>query len=298
MHYPYSTMKAFITYFLLAAAALTNQLHAFQDEIHSVVYLISTPRSLTTAFTRMMFARGDFSIYHEPSHNAYCLIHHPEFAKQTYTAKAPATYETVKQTLLEEATKIPVFVKEMSNAAEEFLKANPDFLSHEHVRFAILLREPHHSMISYYKKAPELVKNLHEILGYEALYHLIQWMGSHAKHPFHILHSEDLCNNTEEAVQAYCKSMGIAYLPEALHWKALDSSFDPERDWHEYKIGDSIEHWHSDALSSTGFAKSSYYAVDSEGSPTFEEIANLEDREEIKRAYAQTLPYYLLLKNY
>lgn len=288
-------MRAFFIQFFLVAATFISGLHSTEAENHSIIYLISTPRSLTTAFTRMMYERGDFSIYNEPSHYAYCLLHHPEFAKQAYNPIAPATYEAVKQTLLSEAKERPVFVKDMSNASEEFLKANPDFIALDHVHFAVLIRDPHHAMISYYKKAPELVKNFHEILGYEALYNLVQWMEGRTKHPFHILNSEDLCNHTEDAVLAFCKSTGIAYLPESLHWNPLDSSFDPLRDWHDYKTGEFVEHWHSDAMTSTGFSRSSSYALDQDGNPTFEEVVNSEDREEIKRAYAKTLPYYLLL---
>ncbi|MFV0340637.1 MAG: hypothetical protein ACK5MA_08460 [Parachlamydiaceae bacterium] len=50
--------------------------------------------------------------------------------------------------------------------------------------------------------------------------------------------------------------------------------------------------WHSDAINSDGFGKPSQYALDANGEPTFEEIANLKDREKVRAAYLEMLPFY------
>jgi hypothetical protein len=265
-------------------------LHASQE--HPIIYLVSTPRSLTTAFTRMMHARGDFSIYNEPAHYAYCMQHYPEFAKQNYIKEAPPTYQDVKCELLKSAKEKPVFVKEMSIASEEFLHSNPDFVTLEPARFFFLMRNPHHTVISFYRKCPDPVDELHDVLGYEHLYNIMLWIQERTGKSPYVIVAEDLCNHPEETVAEFCEKMEIAFIPNSTQWEALDEHFNPAVEWHEYKYEGPTLLWHGDAIHSNGFGKPSQYAVDCNGSPTFEEISNLKDREKARAAYLKALPFY------
>ena len=44
----------------------------------NIVYLISTPRSCSTIFTHMMYARGDYTIINEPGVGTYLSIFEPD----------------------------------------------------------------------------------------------------------------------------------------------------------------------------------------------------------------------------
>ncbi len=285
-------MKKLISILILVTTAGVFYSFLPSSQTHPILYLISTPRSLTTAFTRMMHARGDFSVYNEPAHYAYCLKHYPEFAKQSYTQEAPATYPAVKDVLLKEAKSMPVFVKEMSIASEEFLASNPEFVNLEQVRFFFLMRNPHHTAISFYRKCPDPVDELHDVLGYEQLYNIMLWIQDKTGKAPYVVVAEDLCNNPEATVAEFCKRMEIPFIPNSTQWQALDEHFNPAIEWHEYKYEGPTLLWHSDAINSEGFGKPSQYALDANGEPTFEEIASLKDREKVRAAYLEMLPFY------
>ena len=128
---------------------------------NKIIYLISPPRSSSVAFLRMMQARNDFIIMHEPTILAHHFFNHTkEFESgiitEWYNENAPKTFEEVKKQILENACIGQVFVKEMGFAAKDFLVENKDFASAQNVTFVILLRNPHHAIISFYKKVEDI----------------------------------------------------------------------------------------------------------------------------------------------
>lgn len=261
-----------------------------------ILFMVSPPRSLSTAFTRMMYERGDCAIYHEPLYHPYCLALFPDYAKETYRSDAYTSLEQVKSEIFSAAEKRMVFVKEISNAVEEVLLSDLGFIKNPQVQFVFLLRNPHHTALSFYKKCPEQTHALKEFMGFEALYKVYCRMESLIDRSLPIILSEDLCDHPEETVQAFCETMHISYIPEALHWKQLDDQFDVAKEWHEYKLEGPVEIWHGNAISSSGFGRVSQYAVDEFGEPTFEEVEDLEDRELVREAYLYNLHFYHLLK--
>src|SRR5437868_4849815 len=70
--------------------------------LNKIVYLVAPPRSLSTAFVRMMQARGDFSVFNEPSIYAYTSLYYAEYFKDCYTPDAPKTFTQSHQLLFDE----------------------------------------------------------------------------------------------------------------------------------------------------------------------------------------------------
>ena len=137
---------------------------------HKIVYLISPPRSLSTAFLRMIQTRGDFLILHEPTMAAYCNVFSKEFGEKTYKKDAPKTFQEVEEKILKAADNCPVFVKEMSVSSREFFSDQPHFIENVHVRFVFLIRNPHGMMISHYKKLNDITAgNLVDWFSYKEL---------------------------------------------------------------------------------------------------------------------------------
>lgn len=270
-------------------------LHFLEAE-HPIIFMVSLPRSISTAFTRMMYERGDCTIYHEPLYHPYCMIYSPEYAREVYRKGAYSSLEQVKSELFAAADERMVFVKEISNAAEEFLLKDSSFTNHKQLKFVFLLRNPHHAALSFYKKCPEQINALQEFMGYEALFRVYCWVERETKQTPHIILSEDICNHPEETIRAFCEKMQIPFLPEALNWKRLEQTFDLVKEWHEYKFEGPVDLWHGNAISSSGFGRVSQYAVDEYGAPTFEEVENLEDRKTVREAYLYNLRFYYLLK--
>ncbi len=263
-------------------------------EPQKIVYLVSPPRSLSVGFLRMMEARGDFKIYHEPTISPYHQAMGFTFSKDWFKPGAFQTFDEVKESLFKENSN--VFVKEMSFSLEMFL--DEDLTQRPNVYFIFLLRDPHSTVVSLYKKIIAIVNDLSEVkdfeeaIGYEAAYNIYQKIiKAGARQPL-VLLSEDLAASPKEIVQQVCDYVEIPWKEEALNWENLGSVFDGQEEWHEGKRDAAIiQHWHGDAIRSTQFQPLGSYDVDSVGTPTFHEVRN-QDRERCKKVYSYSLPFY------
>ncbi len=286
-------MRKFFSYSIWIFFSMSASLFSATQKI---VYFISPPRSMSVAFTRMMEARGDFAIFHEPSQYAYDLIYLPEFTATWFRDGAISTFEEVKKALLAKAEQKQVFAKEMSFAVENFLLNDLEFVQNPNVHFVFLIRNPHPTAISFYNKLGIWPEEWNFFLGYKAEYEIFQFVKKNAVHKPFIIFTEDLYQDPEKTIQAFCKRMEIPFIPESLHWEALSPDFTGEKEWHELKVPHHTHHWHGEAICSSGFGKPRSYEVDVQGNPTFSEIKNEKDREVLKQAYLLHLPYYEKLK--
>jgi len=282
---------------LLLSITLFTNLYSQETRPHKIIYLVSGPRSLSVAFTRMMYARGDFEIFHEPSLYAYTSARYPEFASLTYAEDGFKSFEEVKRAILAASIKNPVFVKEISSSAAEFIAKDAEFMQNEQVHFVFLARNPHHSTISFYKKIYQIPPDFPHLIGLEPLYQLYTAVKEKAKHPPIVILSEDLYSKPEKTVDIFCKMVGIKPLPHALSWENLGAKFDGKSEWHDVKKTASLAHWHGRALQSEGFRKPASYEVDVQGEPTFSEVQDPKHRQACREAWKHNLPYYIKFKN-
>lgn len=249
---------------------------------------------MSAAFTRMMHARGDFTVFHEPFQVPYARKFAPDYAAITYGPEEQATYEDVKNTILAAANQRAVFVKDMSFNVEYFLLRDQDFITNENVHFVFLLRHPHDSILSFYNKSRSYFPYLSYLLGYEPFYNLFQHIKQHAKNPLTVVLAKELSTHPEQTVKSFCSSLQIPFIPESLHWK---ESLDYQKEWHEIKSDVTMQLWHGDALRSTEFAPLTKYAVDNNGNPTFAEITDPVHKEMYQESYQHNLRFYNLLQN-
>lgn len=183
---------------------------------NKIVYLISPARSSSVAFLRMMQARGDFKIIHEPSQFAY--ISTPTFNNtdtiKWYSKNALKTHEDVKLKILQESKNSHVFVKEISMAMKNFIKNNKEFIKLPNMYFVFLIRNPHHSIISLYKKLlpnPLIYHDLSVIVGYEACFEIYKEIKNICVNKPIIILSEDLYKDAETTIQKFCKAVDIDF---------------------------------------------------------------------------------------
>jgi hypothetical protein len=288
--------KSLCTLLLLSSVSSLLSAH------HKIVYLISTPRSLSTLFLRAMHARGDMSIFNEPSipvwygpNKAWYGTLNGIEVEQWYRPGFPKTCKEVVDRLLAEAEVRSVFAKEMSYMVKALIKEDDRLLNDHNVVFAILLRNPHHSIISFYKKWGGIVESFDAIIGYKECYELYQHIKQQTGQAPCIVITEEFYMNPAEAMKSFCEQVGIPFLPDALQWQSLGKAFDGVQEWHEAKIYERTHYWHGDAIMSTGVSKPHQYEVDSCGNPTFSEIEKPEDRERCKQVYEQNMYYYKLI---
>ncbi len=272
---------------LLSLLLLFSGLYCSENKI---IYLISPPRSMSVAFTRMMQERGDFEIFHEPSMYAYDRIHYPEVTASWFRKGAFFSFDEVKQQLLTQHKN--VFVKEMSFAVEDFLIDDHGFVQNPKSYFLFLIRNPHHVALSFYNKVKSIPDRLDYLLGYKAEYSIFEFVKKHAQNQPIIILTEDLYQFPEKTIRALCQRLELPHIPESLHWSDLGADFTGENEWHEIKVHLHTHHWHGDAIRSTGFNKPHSYEVDIEGQPTFAEIQDENLRRAYQTAYSNNLFFY------
>ena len=261
-----------------------------------IVFLISPPRSLSTAFLRMMDSRGDFNTFNEPS--IYIYIKYLaekdkkyENGKSWYYDNAPRSHQEVQKQILESAKTENTFIKEMGFSIINYHCNNMEMMKKENVYFVFLIRNIHHTFLSEYKKL-QVDYLIEEVYDYEALYNFYNIIKKYGKNMPYVIQSEDLYQNTKTSIQGFCNHIGIKYLPESLSWNSIDNPEKVQNSWHEIKPADVTLYWHEDALKSTGFHKPNEYEVDEQGEPTFSEIKNIEHKRTLENLYKKQMPHY------
>ncbi|MCP5507635.1 MAG: hypothetical protein H7A37_04975 [Chlamydiales bacterium] len=249
---------------------------------------------MSTAFLRMMDNRGDFTIFHEPSQYAYDKIHYPELTKTWFLDSAPGDFEEIKQRIFEAAKSSPVFVKEVSFAVHDFLIADQEFLSNRQIHFVFLVRDPHNSIVSFYRKTQAVFEEMDDLIGMKKLQHLYQTINQKSPNKPMLISSEQLADSPNEIVRDFCEYYELEFSEAHLRWEPYDTSFDGVEKWKEIKKFDLFKHWHGSAAQSDGFHQLSTYETDEYGMPTFSEIP-LEHREIIWQIYQENLFWYKLL---
>ena len=223
------------------------------------IALWAVPRSISTAFERIFVERGDFRVLHEPFSASYYFS--PERRSERFAGeemKEEYRYEKILSEILAPGEK-PVFFKDMAYYVAGFV----DREMVGRFRNTFLLRDPRAVISSYAKKWPDFS---FEEAGYEELYRLYGYAVEDGQDPV-VIDAQDLSEDPDAIVAAYCNSLGIAHKPEALTWEP--------REIPEWNMWDG---WHDSAQESTGIGKL-----------TRKEIELPEDLEEV---YRRCLPYY------
>lgn len=235
--------------------------------MHPITLLWATPRTTSTAFEWMMRMRGDMICFHEPFGEAWYKGDDAPWPRLSPDSpRVPGlTLGGVYRQMLRAAEKRPVFSKDMPHyiihmADDAFL----DSFTH-----SFLIRDPAKSIPSIKKRAPQwLLKEY----GFEDHRHLFDMVAERQGTPPPVIDSDDLLEDPQGIVAAWCRAVGIAFLPEALSW---EPGARPEVGW--YDDGS----WHDVLARSDGLK------------PQPRTYGTIEDAsDEVKRAYALALPHY------
>lgn len=223
------------------------------------VALWAVPRSISTAFERVFVERGDFRVLHEPFSMSYYFS--PDRRSERFTdgeVKEEYRFEKVLSEVLSPGEK-PVFFKDMAYHIASIM----DRELVDRFRNTFLMRDPRAVLYSYAKKWPDFT---FEEAGYEELYRLYEYAVENGQDPV-VIDAQDLSENPDAVVAAYCDSLGIDHKPQALTWEPREI---PEWDvWNG---------WHDSAQESTGIGKLESKEVD------------LPDN--LEELYLRCLPYY------
>jgi hypothetical protein len=234
-----------------------------------IVALWTHPRSISTAFERVMMERGDFTILHEPFSYLYYVHQGGATIGQQYVdPEHPTDYGGIKSHILEAAAAGAVFFKDMCAHCFDELRADNAFL--QRLSNTFLIRDPAKTIASYYAMNPAVTAAEIGLGQLSGIYEQLLSLGQEAI----VVDADDLEDDPEGTLNAYCLALGIPFIPDALNW---DSGHKAE--WDIWKD------WHRDAAQSTGIRKNM---------ETFE--VTIDNSDHLRALYDDQLPFYQTLK--
>eukprot|EP00112_Aurelia_sp_Birch-Aquarium-sp1_P025371 Seg8401.1 transcript_id=Seg8401.1/GoldUCD/mRNA.D3Y31 product="Branched-chain-amino-acid aminotransferase-like protein 2" protein_id=Seg8401.1/GoldUCD/D3Y31 len=214
------------------------------------VFLWTSPRCVSTAFERSIMELDNSKIFHEPYSWAYYFG--PERQSSRYKHQQTDSkhcYKAIGKTLLKEYDGIDlVFSKDMAYAIDE----NFDEMLCDGIRnfkHTFLIRDPKKAIPSLY--AASVNKNLTgweyfdpKEGGFPQLGQLYRFITEKLDEAPVIVDADDLLENPEGIMQAYCEGIGVRFDKKILEWEP-----GPVPDW------DVWAGWHENALKSSGFRR-------------------------------------------
>lgn len=199
------------------------------------------PRSISTAFERVFIERGDFNVLHEPFSALYYVYEkRVDCPGQHIDPDAPMSYPGIKNWILAEAEKTPVFFKDMCYHPFDHIIKDPEFL--QLMTNTFLIREPEKTILSHYAMNPNVTS---EEIGYELEFNLFERVKEITGTTPVLIDADDLEDDPAGVTKAYCQAVGIPFIAEALSWDAGK----------HVKAWDSWKEWHVDATHSSGIQK-------------------------------------------
>lgn len=234
--------------------------------MNTIIALWTHPRSISTAFERVMMERRDFTILHEPFSYLYYVEGGSASIGQEYVDPShPTDYAGIKKLLLSTAESGSVFFKDMCAHCGTELLDDTKLLSR--LTNTFLIRNPAKTIASYYAMNPKV--SLDEI-GLEMLCQVFEKVAGLEKEIPPVVDADDLEDNPAGTMKAYCNRLDIPYIPEAMTWEA-----EHKEEWDIWKD------WHRDAAQSTGIVKNM---------EQFE--VTVENSAHLRAYYERLLPFY------
>lgn len=236
--------------------------------MHRILALWAVPRSTSTAFEWMMRQRGDMDCLHEPFGEAWYQGEDPLWPRFRDGDKTTPglTLESVWDDIRSRATTRPVFLKDFPHYINHMWTR--DFLAQ--MSHAFLIRDPAKTISSIYDKWPDFDETEVGFPEQRALFDLL-WALNGTPPP--VIDSDDLLENPEAGVAAFCDAVGVPFLEDALSWAA---GGDPSA--HSWWDGGSF---HYNLASSTGLKPQPRRYVEVTDAPM-----------RVQRVYRRMKPHY------
>jgi len=300
-----STMKKVLAYVVVSFLACANRVLVCDGDAHTLsretlIIMISTPRSLSTAFFRMM--QACCCTISEPGADAYFRLHNPEGCWSAMCeSNMPRTYQEAVACIKYFLTKgKPVFVKEMGFCAREYLLLNgKDLIAHPKTYCIFLVRHPAQALISYYTmqhkhdiSGADHDALFEEIMSYRILYELYEQLLAIKKVEPLIIMCDDLIKNASTVVETFFNYVHLPFSPRYLSWEMQHSS--PSAD-HLWDVNTQKYGWFDKAFNSNSFFFQKILC-DGQHDELFNEIESDVLRARYQNLYRENMIYYRLFQ--
>ena len=213
-----------------------------------VLALWATPRTVSTAFERMMIERGDHVVLDEPWSRAYYFG--PERRSERYPLTFPeSTYAAVEAGVLAAGRTSTVFLKDMAyHATPGITDGALRAMTH-----TFLVRDARAALTSLHRRWPDFTD---DEAGYEAQRMLFDRVQEVTDSTPVVIDSDELRAAPDRVIEQWCERVGIDHRPASLEWEA---GMQPE--WQLWRS------WYENAAASTGFSPPSATSVAGEDLP-------------------------------
>jgi hypothetical protein len=198
----------------------------------NLLFLWGTPRSMSTAFLRMMLERGDHEVFHEPFSSIVVQ------GRTVVGDRIATSHDELLKLLEERACEHPVFVKETTEY--DYLTTGGDRIPYVG-RHTFIIRDPRRVIPSHYAMNPDMAC---DEIGYGYQVEIARRVREITGVRPYVVEAEDLLTDARGAVERYCRNVGIPLLESALSWQPG-----------EQKVWSRTSQWHRDAASSSGFSR-------------------------------------------
>lgn len=207
---------------------------------YPILALWAHPRSMSTAFERVMRERGDLTVFHEPFMADY--LHHRAprtFAMLEDGAAHWVDYPQMRDRMVAAANDQPVFFKDMSYYVMSLLADDPVFC--RRCLNLFLVRDPRPAIASWWRKDTEVTCSE---IGYEDQWRhvqLLQDLGA----PLRVVRSETVAADPRGVIGRIWDWAGLPDAPQAFAWQAGETP----ADWRH------VQGWHPEVIGSTGLRR-------------------------------------------
>lgn len=214
------------------------------------IALWAVPRSVSTAFERMVEARGDFAVLSEPFSVAYYFSEVKVSRRYGETpAREEYTPRCVLDSILDTSREQNVFFKDMAYHVRGC--ADDDLLSNFQNTF--IVRHPRHTLPSLRRLLPDFTM---EETGFDQQLRLFNLARELSGELPVLIDGDELRTRPAEVVSAYCRAIDIPFDSGALRW---DPGLAPR--WKTWS------RWHVDVATSHGFVAANPPDPDPEDAP-------------------------------
>lgn len=217
----------------------------------------------------MMDERGDFLVVHEP------FSHLMDFGSVEVDGVRCSDEESLIETLLGLAERTALFVKDTTDFHYPGVLASERFLTSATHTF--IVRRPSEAIASHYRLNPHLSRDEIGFAWVRELHDAVEQAGNRTV----VIDADDLVDQPEATVKAYCQAVGIPFLPGALSWpaKVLPG-------WQR------TLRWHADVAASEGIQR-----IDESGSSADSTAPDIAGHPVLGPYYRYHLPHYLWLQD-
>jgi len=198
-----------------------------------LIFLWCVPRSVSTAFEKMMWHSGEFEVVSEP----FIDLYKQSFLSDTHRSEVGEKVVEVCNKLLNRSKHRAVFVKDMGYHAEPFI--TDEFIIQ--AKHTFLIRDPNLTIPSLHRMREEYTEDQTGFEGLLTLFNRVKQLTDRT--PF-VMDAEDLLRTPEAVVANYFDSIGIDCPKDILTWPKGSN-----------KAWKGREEWHLDAIESEGFVK-------------------------------------------